>query len=77
MRKIFGFYILSKKEFDVIVKDVTKEVVDIDRQFNEKSTWSAIRPVINDLEKLRQNTWDQDKITNIQEWLKNNFEVKE
>lgn len=77
MRKIFGFYILSKKEFDVIVKDVTKEVVDIDRQFNEKSTCSAIRPVINDLEKLRQNTWDQDKITNIQEWLKNNFEVKE
>ena len=38
--------------------------------------WSAINPIIHSLEELRANTWDQDKITYIQEWLKDNFEVK-
>ena len=38
--------------------------------------WAAINPVIHDLEKLRANTWDQDKITYIQNWLKANFEIK-
>ena len=37
------------------------------------STWSAINPVIHSLEELRADTWNQDKITKIQEWLKNNF----
>lgn len=43
----------------------------------DKITWAAVNPVIHDLEKLRANTWDQDKITKMQEWLKHNFEVKE
>lgn len=46
-------------------------------KFLNKSNWSAINPVIHDLEKLRANTWDQDKITHIQDWLKVNFEVKD
>lgn len=41
-----------------------------------KINWSAINPVIHSLEELRADTWNQDKITYIQEWLKDNFEVK-
>ena len=48
---------------------------EIDKLFS-KSTWSAINPVIHSLEELRADTWNQDKITYIQEWLKDNFEVK-
>lgn len=44
---------------------------------NKMSVWAAINPVIYDLERLRPNTWDQDKITYIQNWLKDNFEVKD
>ena len=43
----------------------------IEKEFN----WKVIRPIINDLEKLRANTWDQDKITWIQQYLRDNFEV--
>lgn len=43
---------------------------------NQRHVWAAINPVIHDLERLRANTWDQDKITYIQNWLKDNFEVK-
>ena len=34
---------------------------------------SVINPVIHDLERLRANTWDQDKITHIQHRLHDNF----
>lgn len=44
---------------------------------NQRHVWAAINPVIHDLERLRANTWDQDKITYIQNWLKDNFEVKD
>ena len=39
----------------------------------DKNNFSIINPVIRDLECLRKNTWDQDKITHIQNWLRNNF----
>lgn len=39
----------------------------------DKNNFSVINPVIRDLECLRKNTWDQDKITHIQNWLRNNF----
>lgn len=45
-------------------------------KINSLTTWAAINPVIHDLEKLRKDTWNQDKITKIQEWLRDNFEVK-
>ena len=37
------------------------------------SARAAINPVIHDLERLRANTWDQDKITYLQNWLRDNF----
>ncbi len=41
------------------------------------SNWMVIRPMIQDMEKFRPNTWDQDKITFWQNYLKDNFEVKD
>lgn len=71
--KIFNLIITTKKKND----DFTIKCMDILERQNQLSTWSAINPVIFDLEKLRADTWNQDKITHIQKWLKDNFEVKQ
>lgn len=39
----------------------------------DKNNFSVINPAIRDLECLRKNTWDQDKITHIQNLLRNNL----
>lgn len=54
------------------LEKIMNEVCTIER----KSAWAAINPIINDLESLRADTWNQDKITYIQKWLRDNFEVK-
>ena len=74
---IFNIIITTKakqqaRELEAFKQGMSK----MDKLLNEIN-WSAINPVIHDLESLRANTWDQDKITHIQNWLKNNFEVKE
>lgn len=43
------------------------------RAIERRCTRAAINPVIHDLERLRANTWDQDKITYLQNWLRDNF----
>lgn len=63
-------YINTIQSFEI--EKLIKEVQRIEKN----SVWSAINPVINDLESLRADTWNQDKITHIQKWLKDNFEVK-
>ena len=74
--KIFNIIITTK------ANQQTRELEAFQRGMSEiekalsKINWSVINPVIYDLERLRANTWDQDKITYIQEWLKDNFEVK-
>lgn len=45
--------------------------------FRRNYTWRRLQPVIKDLELLRSTTWDQDKITFMQEYLRNEFEVKD
>ena len=70
--KIFNLIITTKKEQDDLITSCMNKLKAIDRLSN----WSAINPVIHDLEKLRANTWDQDKITHMQNWLRDNFEVK-
>ena len=51
---------------------------DTECQKTEKEfNWKVIRPVIHELETLRSNTWDQDKITHIQDCLRYYFEVKD
>lgn len=47
-----------------------------ERDVDHKITWAVIRPVIFDLEELKKNTWDKDRIEHIQQWIKENFEVK-
>lgn len=59
--KLFSLLVSSGVEWDKI---------------NDKSTWAVIRPVIFSLEELKKNTWDKDRIEHIQQWLKENFEVK-
>lgn len=70
--KIFNLIITTKKKHDAF----TIKCMEILERQNKLSNWSAINPVIHDLEKLRADTWNQDKITKIQQWLKDNFEVK-
>lgn len=58
--------------FEKIVKH------DVERTKTEKEfNWKTIKPVIINLEKLRANTWDQDKITWMQQYLRDNFEVQD
>lgn len=38
--------------------------------------WDLASQVINELEQLRADTWNQDKITKIQNLLRNKFEIK-
>ena len=74
--KIFNIIITTKKKQELRDKKCFAEGWDRGKFFINQNTWSAINPVIYDLERLRANTWDQDKITYIQKWLKDNFEVK-
>ena len=73
--------------FNIIIISRSKYLNDLTEGFNagwngcekikDKAALTAINPVIHDLESLRANTWDQDKITHIQNWLKNNFEEEQ
>ena len=67
--RIFNIIITTKKKQDDFIIGCMQR---LDR-VNRKSVWLAINPVIHSLEELRADTWNQDKITKIQEWLKNNF----
>lgn len=74
--KIFNIIITTKANQKAREVEAFKRgMSEIDKALS-KINWSVINPVIYDLERLRANTWDQDKITYIQEWLKDNFEVK-
>jgi hypothetical protein len=70
--RIFNLIITTKKKQDDFIIACMQRLEKV----NNLSTWAAINPVIHDLEKLRANTWDQDKITKIQNRLKDSFEVK-
>lgn len=68
--KLFGYRLINVKDEDryVVACMACCDVV------SKRSTWGAINPVIRDLEKLRADTWNQEAITKIQTWLKDNFE---
>ena len=67
--KIFNLIITTRKKQDDLIISCMQRLDRVDRM----SVWAAINPVIYSLEELREDTWNQDKITKIQEWLKNNF----
>lgn len=60
-----------------IVDNQLESTIRLVGKMNDKSNWAAINPIIHDLESLRADTWNQDKITKIQNWLRDNFEVKD
>lgn len=61
--------IMRQQTFDAYVIRAINNALDM----ADKNRWRVLNPVICDLERLRANTWDQDKITHIQNWLRNNF----
>jgi hypothetical protein len=69
-------YRISKRIAQVLDNQM-ESTIRLVRKMNDKSNWAAINPVIHDLESLRADTWNQDKITKIQEWLRDNFEVRD
>lgn len=74
------------KIFNLIIISRSKYINDLSESFNagwngcekikDEEALTVNNPVIHDLEKLRADTWNQDKITYMQNWLKNNFEGK-
>lgn len=70
--KIFNLIITTKKKQDDLIIGCMQRLDRVDRM----SVWATINPVIHSLEELRADTWNQDKITKIQEWLTNNFKVE-
>ena len=64
--------VTGKKIFEKLAR-CQADCKKLDDHFN----WMAIRPVIFSLEELKKNTWDIDRVANIQKWLKDNFEVKD
>lgn len=75
--KIFNLIIISRKKYmDDLGKGFNAGWKGCE-QIKDEEALSVIRPVINDLEKLRADTWNQDKITYMQKWLKDNFEEKD
>ncbi len=60
---------MRQETFDKHIIAAMNRALDI----ADKNRWSAIVPVLIDLERLRKNTWDQDKITDIKKWLDRNF----
>lgn len=69
-----NFRAFIRRNTPIIIRRKTLENMFI-RLINamDRNNFSVINPVIRDLECLRKNTWDQDKITHIQNWLRNNF----
>lgn len=61
--------IIRRKTLENMIIRCVNNVINV----MDKNNFSVINPVIRDLECLRKNTWDQDKITHIQDWLKDNF----
>lgn len=64
--------IIRRKTLDNMIIRYVDNAINV----MDKNNWSAINPVIHDLERLRKNTWDQDKITHIQDWLRDNFKYE-
>ena len=70
--KILGFYILTHKKLEQMCKEEYNAGINKGFDMSEQSYQAVINPVIHDLDKLRADTWNQDKITHMQNWLRNN-----
>ena len=72
--RIFNLIITTKskqqaRELEAFQRGMSK----MDKLLNEIN-WFAIKPVIDSLKELRNNTWDVERVDRAINWLKNNFE---
>lgn len=69
-----NFRAFIRRNTPIIIRRKTLENMII-RLINamDKNNFSVINPVIRDLECLRKDTWNQDKITHIQNLLRSNL----
>jgi hypothetical protein len=67
--KIFGLYIYTRKGLDKFFISAFDNGYNRGKETQTKITRAAIHPAVHDLESLRADTWNQDKITKIQNWL--------
>lgn len=63
-------FMTRRKLFSILVSSDAEQ-----RRVDDRIMWAVIRPVISDLEELKKNTWDKERVERIQQWLKENFEV--
>lgn len=74
--KIFNLHILTKKKIFKLLDMVTNDAIKATEKVDKETTWAALNPVVHSLEKLRNNTWDVERVDQAIKWLKDNFEVK-
>lgn len=74
--KIFNIIITTKANQQARELEAFKLGVSKTEKLFNKTTWSAINPVIHSLKELRNNTWDVERVDQAINWLKDNFEVK-
>lgn len=75
--RIFNLIITTKKKQIEYNAENFNLGWDASKKFYDKSTWSAINPVIHSLKELRKNTWDVERVDQAIEWLKDNLEVQD
>ena len=74
--KIFNIIITTKANQRTRELEDFQQGGDACKRIEDDSTWSTIIPLIHSLQKLRNNTWDVDRVDQAINWLKDNFEVK-
>ena len=74
--KIFNIIITTKANQRTRELEAFQRGWDACKKLEDDSTWSTIIPLIHSLQKLRNNTWDVERVDQAINWLKNNFEVK-
>ena len=61
----FDFLIIRKSRFDEILFESKEQI--------QEDTWNKLDYIFDELEELRRTTWDQDKISLIEDYLLENF----
>ena len=75
--KIFNIIITTKAKQQARELEAFQRGWDACKKLEDDSTWAKIIPLIHSLQKLRNNTWDVERIDQAINWLKDNFEVKD
>ena len=74
--RIFNIIITTKSKQQARELEAFKRgMSEMDKIINE-TNWSTIIPLIHSLQKLRNNTWDVERVDQAINWLKDNFEVE-